>query len=360
MKNILNPLKLSVSLAALLLSQASFAGGTTAGTVVVNTATISYSVGGAAQSDISSEVADFTVDRKVDLTVTGNSAAHIIVAPSSSRVVSGNALTYVLSNDGNDAQDFKISATHLTTDNYDAGTGTTTAPLAPEACQFSITPSGAGTPSGPHAITATPTVTLAKDETAAIVVSCSMPNRPDVDDGHLSTIDILATAVDSAGATMAESTGADQEDAIDVVLADGVRAGSTTDASARNAMHSDTQTYEIDVPMLTVVKTSKVLEDPLNGTTNPKRIPGAIVEYTITIENSSDSLATGLKVTDVLTAVQDGEVAFNTGSIVNASGAAGTYNATTFTVEATNITVPVATSSTVPGVSVVTFTVTIL
>lgn len=358
MKHISTPIKLSVSLAALLLSQASFAGGTTAGTVVENTATISYSVGGAEQADISSEVADFVVDRKVDLTVTGNSPDNIIAAPSS--VNTANVLTYVLSNDGNDVQDFTISATHLGSDNFDAGTGTTASPRTPEACQFTITPSISGVESAPSDFTATPTVTLAKDETATIKVTCTMPNRPDVDDGHLSTIDILATAVDGFGVTMAESTGLDQEDAIDVVLADGVRVTSTSDASARNAMHSDTQTYEIDVPMLTVVKTSEVLEDPLNGTTNPKRIPGAIVQYTITIENSSDSLATGLTVTDVLSAAVDGEVVFNTGSIVNASGTAVSFNDTTKTVSATGITVPVATSATAPGVSVVTFTVTIL
>ena len=351
MKNVTTPIKLSVSLAALLLTQPSFAGGTDAGTVVENTATISYSVGGAAQAPITSAVADFKVDQKVDLTVTGNSGANIIVSPSTARATVGNKLTYVLSNDGNSTQDFKISVTHLGTDDFDAGTGATAAPQTPEACQFTI---DGGTA---NAITATPTVTLAKDATATIEVMCSMPNRPDVDDGHLSTIDVLATAVDAAGVIMAESTIADREDDVDVVLADDT--GTLTDNADRNAMHSDTQTYEIDVPMLTVVKKSSVISDPLNGTNQPKRIPGAVVEYTITIENTSDSVATGLTVTDVLTAAVAGEVEFIAGSIVNASGTAQTFTAATNTVEATGITVPAGTLA-VPGVSVVTFQVTIL
>ena len=350
------PIKLSVSLAALLLSQASFAGGTTAGTVVNNTATISYSVGGAPQADITSAVADFTVDRKVDLTVTGNSGTNIIVAPSTSRTVTGNKLTYVLSNDGNDAQDFQLSVTHLGTEDFDAGTGTVTAPQAPQACEYTVA-IGTGAAGAANAMTATPTITLAKDETATIEVTCSMPNRPDVKDGDLSTIDVLATAVDAGGATMAESTGADQEDAIDVVLADGT--GTATDAADRNAKHSATQTYEIDVPMLAVFKKSQVLEDPLNGTTNPKRIPGAIVEYTITIENTSDSAASGLTVTDILTAAVAGEVEFVAGSIVNASGTGSNFDAASNTVTATGISVPVGTTS-VPGQSVVTFKVKIL
>ncbi|MDQ2701447.1 MAG: CshA/CshB family fibrillar adhesin-related protein [Pseudomonadota bacterium] len=36
---------------------------------------------------------------------------------------------------------------------------------------------------------------------------------------------------------------------------------------------------------LTVMKASKVLSDPVNGTTNPKAIPGAIIEYQITVLN---------------------------------------------------------------------------
>lgn len=39
-------------------------------------------------------------------------------------------------------------------------------------------------------------------------------------------------------------------------------------------------------PLLRVQKLSEVLTDPLNGSVNPKRIPGAVVRYAITVRNS--------------------------------------------------------------------------
>lgn len=39
-------------------------------------------------------------------------------------------------------------------------------------------------------------------------------------------------------------------------------------------------------PALTVTKTSEVLSDPVNGAANPKRIPGAVVRYSVNVLNS--------------------------------------------------------------------------
>jgi uncharacterized repeat protein (TIGR01451 family) len=44
--------------------------------------------------------------------------------------------------------------------------------------------------------------------------------------------------------------------------------------------------FRINVPRLTITKTSTVVTDPFNGGTNPKRIPGSFVEYSITVANS--------------------------------------------------------------------------
>jgi len=53
---------------------------------------------------------------------------------------------------------------------------------------------------------------------------------------------------------------------------------------------------------ITVVKSSTVLSDPVNGTADPKRIPGAVVEYTIIVTNTAGAQATSLTVTDDLSA----------------------------------------------------------
>ncbi|HEU5136414.1 MAG TPA: hypothetical protein VFU13_14790 [Steroidobacteraceae bacterium] len=45
-------------------------------------------------------------------------------------------------------------------------------------------------------------------------------------------------------------------------------------------------TVAIPQPSLTILKTSTVLSDPVNNTTNPKRIPLAVVRYEVTVTNS--------------------------------------------------------------------------
>ena len=47
-----------------------------------------------------------------------------------------------------------------------------------------------------------------------------------------------------------------------------------------------TFTVAIPQPSLTILKTSTVLSDPVNNTTNPKRIPLAVVRYDVTVTNS--------------------------------------------------------------------------
>lgn len=45
------------------------------------------------------------------------------------------------------------------------------------------------------------------------------------------------------------------------------------------------------VPALTVVKSSTVISDPYNGTTNPKAIPGAVINYSVTVTNTNAGTA---------------------------------------------------------------------
>ncbi len=63
--------------------------------------------------------------------------------------------------------------------------------------------------------------------------------------------------------------------------------GSTTTSDPVSGNNSSTIT--LGTINVTATKTSRLISDPLNGTTNPKMIPGAIVEYTISISNSGTS-----------------------------------------------------------------------
>jgi len=77
--------------------------------------------------------------------------------------------------------------------------------------------------------------------------------------------------------------------------------------------------------------TGSLISDPVNGTTNPKAIPGAVVEYCIAVANGAGAAtATGLGVSDPLPATVTYNSAFGifvngtvTGSTCNADGTAG-------------------------------------
>jgi len=116
---------------------------------------------------------------------------------------------------------------------------------------------------------------------------------------------------------------------VDTVLADG--AGDEDVANAGD--FSDTDTYVVGAPELTVNKASSVISDPVNGTTNPKAIPGATIEYCITVANGAGAAtATNVNVNDVLPADVTYDATFGIfvdGDASCASGSAGgSYNAT--------------------------------
>lgn len=56
------------------------------------------------------------------------------------------------------------------------------------------------------------------------------------------------------------------------------------------------------VANLTVTKTSSVISDPQNGTTNPKAIPGAILQYCITVTNPDSGTASNVVIGDTIPA----------------------------------------------------------
>ena len=106
----LNLLGLPIAvLLALVLCQPAYAAGTSAGTVISNSATVDYDVGGIDQDDITSAAVTFKVDRKVDLTMVTDESAAVSITPGSN----DNVLTFTLTNTGNDTFDFTLNATAL-------------------------------------------------------------------------------------------------------------------------------------------------------------------------------------------------------------------------------------------------------
>lgn len=78
------------------------------------------------------------------------------------------------------------------------------------------------------------------------------------------------------------------------------------------------------VAVLGVTKVSTLISDPTNGTTNPRAIPGAVMEYCILVQNPGSGTATNVVGTDTIPAT----LTYTAGSITS-----GTACATATTVE---------------------------
>jgi uncharacterized repeat protein (TIGR01451 family) len=76
------------------------------------------------------------------------------------------------------------------------------------------------------------------------------------------------------------------------------------DLNAANNTATDPTTVIPLSPTLVIAKVSRVLSDPVNDTMNPKRIPGSLIEYSITVTNGGPGVvdASTLVITDAVPA----------------------------------------------------------
>src|SRR5512139_588435 len=89
-----------------------FAAGTLSGTVVTNTATASYQIGGVPQTAVSG-TSGFTVDTKVNLNVTRNADATAVPG------AADQSLVFTVTNLGNAPQRYDLSVLSRVTDSFD-------------------------------------------------------------------------------------------------------------------------------------------------------------------------------------------------------------------------------------------------
>lgn len=82
------------------------------------------------------------------------------------------------------------------------------------------------------------------------------------------------------------------------------------------------------IALLEITKTSNVISDPVNGTTNPKAIPGAVVEYVITVRNVGAGTVDASSI--VLVDVMPAEMAFAVGTPVTFTNGTTTSGLNTF------------------------------
>lgn len=214
-----------------------YAQGVAAGVDISNTAVVSYQIGGVTQTPLNSPPAVFKVDRKIDLTLTGNTNANVTAGDLQAEV------TYTLVNEGNDIQEFSlIPDTTLVSDNFDISN-----------CNTVVT-SITGTPL--TSVPATGNIKLKADQQASISVKCDVPldnaGSP-ILNGHNSLLALHATAEKNYdNSQVIESTGADTAMGIETVFAD----GAGLDDANRDASFTARRSYIVGTSLQAPIATS--------------------------------------------------------------------------------------------------------
>lgn len=303
----LNKTSGSIRLAALLsgaavlglVSQSALAAGTAVGTPITNSATLTYSVATVVQPTITGTSTAFVVDSKINLTVAPAATTNVVPG------ATAQVLTFTVTNNANTILDFDL-ALQL--------------PLAGH--QFAATGCNAYVESGATAgyqaaqDTAIFIDELAADATKTVYAVCNIPGT--VINSNIAHVDLVATAKGTftsgginnytatagvLGAALTQTAGADTPGIVDIVFADVAGTALSPADAARDATHSDGGHYSVTAAVMTVSKTAALLCDPFNGVTDPKNIPGAMTQWTITISNGAGGAAATLtSITDTLSA----------------------------------------------------------
>lgn len=286
--------------AAMLGANPAFAAGTTSGTDITNNVSVSFQVGGITQT-AETDSDTFVVDRQINLTVAASDTATTNVSPGQNDAVT----TFIVTNTSNASLDFSLAAsqgpaTNGGTDNFDV-TGLQV-----------FVESGATPGYQAGEDTATFINALAADANQTVYILGDVGAGQST--GDVSGVVLTAVAREdngaaTLGAALTDDSGtANGANTVETVFAD-------TGADATEAAGDD---YTVAAADISVFKSSRVVSDPINGTSNPKAIPGAIVEYCISVANAVGSAtATSVAISDTLPAdTAAGGVTFNAGSIL--------------------------------------------
>jgi len=286
----------TLAAAALLWSAADTASavGADAGITISNTASVVYSVNAVVQPAAVSNAADFVVDRLVDLTVTAIPVTYVAVTPATD-----GAFLFSVANTSNATLGFNLSAANNATDpfggtdNFDPTTLT------------AVVDAGVLGTYEPGVDVATTADTIAEDGTFGVWVVAAIPGGQGNLDIAAVTLTATAREPGVGGAALTEEANPENPLVMETVFGDG--AGDTD--AAQDAAFSDSGAYQVSSADVTITKTETLISDPINGVApNARHIPGAIVEYVVTVSNNALSAlsATTLTISDVL----PGDVAF--------------------------------------------------
>jgi uncharacterized repeat protein (TIGR01451 family) len=284
---------------AMLCAAPAFAAGTTQGTDIINTVNVNYQVGGVSQTQQTAGDT-FKVDRKVIFTLSEKAATGTTtVNPGQTAAQT----TFILSNTSNDLLDFTITPSQIV-----GGTASHGGTDAFNVTNLLVCLDANADAVCDAAATATLTINdLAADANTTILIVGDIPLT--ATNGQVAGVTLTAAALNSNGSAFTAATDATTNGAgtVETVFADAAKSGNGGTSVARNGIDVATDDYTVSAAVLSVFKSSRVVFDNLNGAntngdpTNPKSIPGATVEYCISVSNATGgALATNINISDLV------------------------------------------------------------
>lgn len=296
-------------IACLLFPQAGFAASTAAGTLISNTATVSFSLSGAPQPPAVSNTWSFIVDEKIYPVMQCGATTTAVNSPSLN-----DALPFTLTNSGNGPESFRLSRlnvlataaaqppqyTPINSIQYDPLNGFSGAIFIESSAGVGGSGAGAGfqAPGTLNAdtlyIPGANDPTLLKDEQKTIYVLSDTPN---VANGSIGSVALTATALTvGASGAVAVPVGTVLKGKGQALL--GNAAGNAV-VFVMNSQAVATCSYTSMGLAFAMVKTVQSVIDPQGGAL---LMPGSIVTYQIVLTLSGVGTATAMTVSDPLPA----------------------------------------------------------
>ncbi len=302
-------LGLRVTLASLLalsgsLWSTAYAQLTPAGVSIQNRATVNYSVGGVPQTLIESSPTGnttpgvnsgtnttFVVDNLIDLTVAESSGNATITAPGAANAV----LAYTVTNTGNAPEGYQLSLSEEVSTVLFGNTDSFNVGLPNLQIRVDEDPSG-GNATGNRTYDGTEAATavnrLVPGASITVFILGNIPLSALNNTFANVRLQARAAVTGTNGATLeVQSAGANNPATVEIVFGD----------AGNDATESAPDQFAVRSAALTVTKAATVISDPF-GSASPRAVPGAVVEYAITVANGGLTAATGVAVNDPLPA----------------------------------------------------------
>ena len=258
------------------------AAGTPAGTVIQNTATVTYTIGGGPPQSATTPPSIFTVAELINVTLVWQDAANVAVgSPDSNR-----ALSFLLTNTGNGPETFSLARNNaIAGDNYDPANGSAGAVFIENGLQAGFQASG------PNAdvlyVAGTNDPALVADASRIVYVVSNTPAA--LATGSVGRVELAASATTPGAAGAAPGT----------TLAGLGQGGVDAVVGATRAQARQTGGYIVSGVVVVLAKSVVSVADSAGGTTVRS---GSIVTYRIVLAVNGSGTADSLTLDDPIPA----------------------------------------------------------